>query len=163
MQRTLVKRNPALVRPPRHDPRPRRDQDYVRQLADDIQRRGLRHPPYVVARGGVEEVVTGEHRRLAMVLLGWPEGDFFLVGGDLSESDLAIERLQEADMHKGFSIVERASAYQVLLQQGMTQSEIAERLGKSETEISKAFKIRGDLAPDLQADLEAGKLPVSCA
>lgn len=163
MKRTLVKRNPALVRPPRHDPRPQRDPDYVRSLAEDIGRRGLRNPPYIVGRGEQEEVVTGEHRRQAMALLGWEAADFYLVEGDLTEADLAVERLQEADMHKGFTIVERAAAYQLLLQQGMTQAEIAERLGKSEADISKAFKIRGDLATDLQADLEAGKLPASCA
>lgn len=163
MKRTPVRRNPALVRPPRHDPRPKRDPEYVRQLAEDIARRGLRNPPYLVRRGDAEEVVTGEHRRQAMVLLGWPEGDFYLVEGDLSEADLAIERLQEAEMHKGFSVLEKAAVYQQLLQQGLSQAEIAERLGKSETDISKAFRIKGGLAPDLQADLEAARLPVSCA
>ena len=163
MQRTLVKRNPALIRPPRHDPRPRRDPDYVRSLAEDIGRRGLRNPPYLVRRGDAEEVVTGEHRRLALVLLGLPEADFYLVEADLTEADLAVERLQEAEMrNKGFSVLEKAAVYQQLLGLGLTRAEIADRLGRSEADVSKAFRIKGDLAPDLQADLEAGKLPVSC-
>jgi ParB-like chromosome segregation protein Spo0J len=163
MLRSVVKRNPALLRPPRNDPRPNRDPEYVRRLAEDIARRGLRHSPYIVQRGEVEEIVTGEHRRLAMVLLGWPEADFYLLDGDLSEADLTFERLLEAEVHSSFSWLQKAAVYQQLLQGGMTRAEIAERLGTCEPEISKAFRIKGNLAPDLQADLEAGKLPVSCA
>lgn len=163
IQRILVKRNPATVRSPKRDPRTKRSQDYIRELAADIGRRGLRNPPYIAKNGDFEEIVTGEHRRLAMVQLGWTEGDFFLIDGTLTEADLAIERLQEAEMHKGFSFLEKAAAFQTLLESGLSQAEIAERTGKTETEISKALKIKGNLAADLQEEVETAKLPVSCA
>lgn len=163
MKRQLVKRNPALVRPPRSDPRPKRDHEYVQALAADMAARGLRNPPYIVRRGGVEEIVTGEHRRLAGVLNGWTEMEFYLVDDELTDADLAIERLQEAEMHKGFSPLERAAVYQQLLQQGMTRTEIAERTGRDETAIAKDLRIKGNLAPELQADVESARLGISAA
>lgn len=162
-KRVLVKRNPALIRPPSNDPRPKRDPAYIRQLAENIQKRGLRNPPYIADRGEHEEIVVGEHRRLALVQLGWTEADFFLLDGELTEADLAIERWQEAQMHTGFSARERVAVYQTLIAQGLSRSQIADLLNTDESTISRDFRTKENLAPQLQADLEAAKLGVSVA
>lgn len=163
MARTVVNRNPALVLPPKDDPRPGRDPAYIRRLADDILARGLRHPPVIVTRDGGDEIVVGEHRRLALVLLRVPEAEFFQLDGEMTETDLAVERLLEAEMHTPLSPLQKGAIYQQLARDGLTHGQIAARLHTSEGEISKALRIRGHLAPDLQADVENGRLPVSSA
>lgn len=163
LKRVLVKRNPALIRPPSNDPRPKRDPRYIRELADNIHRKGLRNPPYIVQRGEHEEIVVGEHRRQATILLGWTEADFFLIEGHLSEADLAIERWQEAIMHTGFTSQERVAVYQTLIAQGLNRQQIADLLDTDVSTISRDFRTKGNLAPPLQADLESAKLGVSHA
>ena len=163
MSRIIVRRNPALVLPPRNDPRPGRAAAYIRRLADDILARGLRHPPAIIHREDGDEIVSGEHRRQALVLLRVPEAEFVLLDDDQTESDLAVEMLLEGEMHTPLTTLQKGAIYQQLTGDGLTLGQIAARLHTSEGEVKQALRIRGHLAPDLQTAVESGKLPVSSA
>ncbi len=158
--------DPAAVRPPNPDPRDgKRDPKHVRSLAKDMLTRGLRNPPYIRYDGGVPTIVTGEHRRLAMVHLGWTQADFYVLEGELTPSQAALEQLQEALLHTRFSPLQRLAAIRTVMEtESLTRGQFVEKygdlLGVDEAGLSKLFRV-DTICPHLRPRVESGELGVS--
>lgn len=80
-------------------PRESHTEDNIRQLAADIKRHGLLHPPVVTKD---KKLVAGMGRILAVKLLGWDEIEVRVIDGPRTVSDLRAitlcENLHRADL-----------------------------------------------------------------
>ncbi|GFN23101.1 ParB/RepB/Spo0J family partition protein [Thermanaeromonas sp. C210] len=125
----------------RHQPRDDFDQEKLEELAASIRQHGVIQPVVVRPRGdGLYELVAGERRWRACRLAGIKE--IPAVVRDLSEREMAevalIENLQREDLNP----LEEARAYQSLIvEHGLTQEEVAARVGKSRPVIANALRL----------------------
>ena len=71
-------------------------------------------------------------------------------GGDLSEVDSLVEQLVENDQREGLTTAELASAVDRLLEGGLTQADVAERLGRSRPNIAMLAAVK-DMPKELKA------------
>lgn len=127
--------------PNRYQPRTHFDDDHLFELAQSIRENGLIQPIIVRAlRNDTYEIVAGERRYRAMMLSGHIVVPTLVIDADdQSSAALAlIENIQREDL----SVVEEAHAYRDLLRiQGITQKELAKRMGKSQSAIANKIRL----------------------
>jgi ParB family chromosome partitioning protein len=145
----------ALVPNP-EQPRRHFDEEALAALADSIARHGLLQPLVVRPVAGGYEVIAGERRLRAAVRAGLTEVPVLVresAPGERLELAL-IENLQRENL----TPLEEAEAYRHLSEvYGMTQEEIAARVGKSRPAIANALRLL-TLPDAVKAQLEAGEL-----
>ena len=132
-------------------PRTTFDDESIAELAQSIKQVGLIQP-LVVRRVGFDEyeLVAGERRLRALCSLGMEKAPC-VVQSDVIEETSAmmalIENLQREDLH----FMEEAQCYQSLLSgYGLTQDELARRLGKSQSSIANKLRLL-KLSPRVKA------------
>ena len=135
-------------------PRKSFDDYALMELASSIRQHGLLQPITVRAAGGGYEIVMGERRYRARLMLGFTHIDAFILPTGEEESALLalIENLQRQDLH----YFEEAEAFAGLIAGGISQETLARRLGKSPSGIAnklRLLKLDGDLRQYL---MEAG-------
>ncbi len=138
---------------------PRRifDQEALAQLADSIGAHGVLQP-ILVREVALDRyrIVAGERRWRAAKLAGLSEVPVIIV--DMSEREAAevalIENIQREDLNP----MEEALGYDTLKKEyGLTQEEIAARVGKSRSAIANTMRLL-DLPESVRALVEAGTL-----
>ena len=134
------------IAPNPRQPRKSFDEYSLMELASSIRQHGLLQPITVRAAGGGYEIVMGERRYRACLMLGFTHIDAFILPAGEEESALLalIENLQRQDLH----YFEEAEAYAGIIAGGMTQEALARRLGKSPSGIAnklRLLKLDGDL------------------
>jgi ParB family chromosome partitioning protein len=145
-----------------HQPRRTFDQAPLQSLADSIKVTGLIQP--VVARAtddGAYELIAGERRWRAAKLAGLEMIPVLLRTVDpVMQAQMAlVENIQRQDLNP----IERAAAYKALLDNlGLTQGELADRLGEDRTVIGHHLRLL-DLAPPVQEKVVGGALSLSHA
>jgi ParB family chromosome partitioning protein len=145
-----------------HQPRRSFDEGSLQSLADSLKATGLIQP--VVARGtddGSYELIAGERRWRAAKLAGLATIPVILRAADpVMQAQMAlIENIQREDLNP----IERAAAYKALLDNlGLTQAELADRLGEDRTVIGHHLRLL-DLAPPVQEKVVRGQLSLSHA
>ena len=150
------------ITPNPHQPRRRFDEAALKELADSIKTTGLIQP--VVARGtpdGTYELIAGERRWRAAKLAGLATLPAIVRSVDpVMQAQMAlIENIQRQDLNP----VDRAVAYKSLLDNlGLTQSELARRLGEDRTAINHYLRLL-DLAPPVQEMVADGRLSLGHA
>ena len=138
-------------------PRTRFDQAALEELAASIKNYGVIQPILVTELGdGKYELIAGERRMRASMLAGL--STIPCIVKSFSESDRAeialIENLQREDLNP----VEEAKAYRALMDKsGMTQEELANKLGKSRPAIANSLRLL-TLNPNVLELVEAGRL-----
>jgi ParB family chromosome partitioning protein len=146
----------AVITSNPYQPRQTFDDETLQELASSIREHGVLQP--IVVRRGDEsyEVVAGE-RRLRAARLAGLERIPVIIRECTNEEALAlalIENLQREEI----SPLEAARAYRRLNREfGLTQDDIAERVGKSRSAIANALRLL-QLDPAVQARLEAGEI-----
>ncbi|MGB9663001.1 MAG: ParB/RepB/Spo0J family partition protein [Moorellaceae bacterium] len=141
----------------RHQPREEFDQEKLEELASSIRSHGVIQPVVVRPLGdGKYELVAGERRWRACRLAGLKVIPALV--RDLSEREVAevalIENLQREDLNP----IEEARAYYALVAEyGLTQEEVAARVGKSRPVIANALRLLQLPAP-VQEMLRKGEL-----
>ena len=145
------------IEPNPGQPRRHFDPDALQVLAASIRENGLLQP-VVVRRGegGVYQIIAGERRWRACRLAGLTEiPAVILEADDLQAAQLAlIENLQREDLNP----IEEAGGYQTLIDAfGLTQEEVAHRVGRSRPAVANALRLLA-LSDDLRAMVEAGTL-----
>ena len=127
------------IAPNPRQPRKRVDDYAMMELASSIRQHGLLQPITVRAAGGGYEIVMGERRYRACLMLGFTHIDAFILPAGEEESALLalIENLQRQDLH----YFEEAEAYAGLLANGFTQDALARRLGKSASGIANKLRL----------------------
>ena len=144
------------------------DKSKLEELAQSIKENGLMEPIIVVPRGERYMIIAGERRWRACKLAGLEDVPVrILEADDQTVAELSLlENLQREDL----SIVEEAQAYQGLVEMGLTQEEIARKMGIKQawrvqerlnllklTEQFQDYAIKGILTPS-QAQ-EMSRLP----
>ena len=103
----------------------------LQELAQSIRESGLMEPIVVVKRGKRYMIIAGERRWRASILAGLKTIPARIVQADdqkVAELSL-LENLQREDLN----ILEEAKAYQGLIDMGLTQEEIARKMGIGQT------------------------------
>ena len=137
----LVGGNVASIHPNPYQPRATFDEESIAELAQSIQQVGLLQPLLVRKVDDGYELVAGERRLRAVTSLGM-EKVACIVQQDIEDESSAmmalIENLQREDLH----YLEEAQCYQKLLETyGLTQEELANRLGKSQSSIANKLRL----------------------
>lgn len=145
---------------PRAD-QPRKDfsAEALTQLADSIAAHGVLQPILVresAPGSGFYEIIAGERRWRAAKMAGLIEVPVIVLDSDdLKAAEIAlIENVQRADLNP----VEEAFGYHRLIEQfGLTQEQVASRVGKSRSAVTNALRLL-DLPKDALALLRAGEI-----
>ena len=131
----------SQVEPGLNQPRKRFEPEALADLADSIRTHGIIQP-LTVRRlsSGYYQIIAGERRWRAAKAAGLDEVPAVIIEADdrkVMELGL-IENLQREDLNP----VEEAKGYQVLIQEhGLTQEEVAQRMGKSRPAITNALRL----------------------
>ena len=147
----------SQVEPGLNQPRKNFDDEALEDLADSIREHGIIQP-LTVRRlsSGYYQIIAGERRWRAAKKAGFREVPAVIIEADdrkVMEIGL-IENLQREDLNP----MEEAEGYQVLLTDfGMTQEEVARRMGKSRPAITNALRLTA-LPPEVRELLVAGQL-----
>ncbi|MBE5784916.1 MAG: nucleoid occlusion protein [Clostridiales bacterium] len=132
----------SAIRPNPYQPRTTFDEESIAELAQSIRQVGLIQPLVVrKAPDGQYELVAGERRLRAVKSLGM-EKVTCIVEQSMEEESSAmvalIENLQREDLH----YMEEAQSYNTLLSTyHLTQEELAQRLGKSQSSIANKLRL----------------------
>lgn len=148
------------IEPKADQPRKYFDEEALEQLAESIKQHGLIQP--IVVResgGGFYQIVAGERRWRASKLAGLTEVPVIIIEADaMKAAELAIiENIQREDLNP----YEEAQAYKSLMDSyGLTQDEVATRVGKSRSAVANTMRLL-DLPEEVlelvkAADISAG-------
>jgi ParB family chromosome partitioning protein len=145
------------IRPNRSQPRQDFDRENLEELARSMKRQGVLQPIVVrPAPEGTFELVAGERRWRAAQLAQLDKVPAIVREVDDERMlELAlIENLQREDLNA----IEAALAFQTLIDDlGLTQQEIAERVGKQRTTIANALRLL-NLPTAIQEAVRSAKL-----
>ncbi|HVI39792.1 MAG TPA: ParB/RepB/Spo0J family partition protein [Anaerovoracaceae bacterium] len=111
------------------------------ELSDSIKEFGIIQP-IIVKRDskGLYLVIAGERRLRAAVLAGLKKIPAII--RDADEKDSALLALVENVQRENLNYIEEAAAYKRLMEEyGLTQTEIAKRVGKQQSTISNKIRI----------------------
>ncbi len=147
----------SQVQPGLNQPRKQFDQDALDALAQSIREHGIIQP-LTVRRlsSGYYQIIAGERRWRAAKLAGLTEVPALIIDADdRTVMELAlIENLQREDLNP----IEEAMGYRTLVQEyGLTQEEVAKRMGKSRPAVTNAMRLLTLSAP-IQKKLREGAL-----
>lgn len=142
---------------------PRRsfDEAKIEELAASVRDQGIIQPLLVRRAGAGYELIAGERRWRAAMKAGLKEIPVVVREAGNSEAlELAlIENLQREDLNP----IEEAAAYRRLQEEfGLTQEEIALRVGKSRPAVANSMRILL-LPKEVQQEVARGKLPAGQA
>ena len=130
------------IRPNPHQPRSYFDENALGELAASIKEHGVIQPLIVSAESdGTFVLIAGERRWRASKLAGLKALPVVVKNEVSAEAMLAmalIENIQRADLNA----LEEASAYRQLMDEfGLTQAEVAERVGKGRPTVANMVRL----------------------
>ena len=129
------------IEPNRDQPRKVFSEEALNELADSIREHGVLQPLLVrpLSTGGYQ-LVAGERRWRASRMAGLREVPVVIRDMDEEQAmEIAlIENLQREDLNA----IEEASGYKLLMERyGMTQEQVAKRVGKSRPAVANALRL----------------------
>ena len=123
-----------------YQPRLEFNEESLFDLAQSIRENGLIQPISVREAKGHYEIVAGERRFRAMQLLGMTEVSAYVMDAD--EMQMAELALVENVQRENLSAIEEAKAYlQIMKITGCTQSQLAMKMGKSQSSIANKIRL----------------------
>lgn len=146
------------IEPNRDQPRKVFSEEALNELADSIREHGVLQPLLVrpLSTGGYQ-LVAGERRWRASRMAGLREVPVVIRDMDEEQAmEIAlIENLQREDLNA----IEEASGYKLLMERyGMTQEQVAKRVGKSRPAVANALRLL-NLPPRVMEMVEEGEVP----
>ena len=142
-------------------PRKRFEEEKLEELAASIRLHGVMEPILVRREAGRYRILAGERRWRAAQRAGLKEIPALLrEATDQQAFEIAlVENLQRADLNA----IEEAEAYEVLLvEHGLTQEEIAARVGKERSTVANALRLL-KLPDDVREAVRDGRLDMGHA
>lgn len=147
----------AKVESYRKQPRKHFDEDGLQDLAESIRTHGIIQPLTVrKLSSGYYQIIAGERRWRAARLAGLQEVPVTIIEADDRKAmELAmIENLQREDLNPA----EEARGFQMLMEEyGLTQDQVAERMGKSRPAIANTLRLLS-LCPEVLQMVEEDAL-----
>lgn len=128
------------ILPNRFQPRKYFDEEEILQLAESIKEHGVINPVIVRRLGDKYELVAGERRYKANILAGNDDIPAIIMDvNDKESSEIAVvENIQRKDLNP----VEEAISYKRSLDIGyMTQEQLAQKMGKSQSYIANKIRL----------------------
>jgi ParB family chromosome partitioning protein len=154
--------SPDSVYPNPHQPRQSMDEAKVAELAASIKSTGLIQPIVVRKTGDeVYQLIAGERRLRAAKLAGLTAIPAILrEASSYEQAQMAlVENIQREDLNP----IERASSYRALMDQlGLTQAELANRLGEDRSSIANHLRLL-ELNENVRELVRVGKLSLGHA
>ena len=145
-----------LIRPGEQQPRNTFDEAKLQELAQSIRATGIIQPLLVRRRGGLFELVAGERRWRAAQMAGLTRVPAIV--RDIPDENLLELALIENIQRQELNAIEEANAYRRLIESlGLTQEEVAQRVGRDRTFITNYLRIL-KLPNEIQSLLEQEKL-----
>jgi ParB family transcriptional regulator, chromosome partitioning protein len=144
-----IERNPR-------QPRSSFAEDGLDQLADSIRSHGVLQPIVVTETLAGYQLVAGERRVRAARLAGLDRVPAVIrPSADRDKLELSlVENLQRADLNA----IEEASAFQQLVDEfGLTQDEVAARVGRARSTVANTLRLL-DLEPPVREAIAAGRI-----
>ena len=145
-----------LVRQSPFQPRTVFNENSLRELAESIKAHGIIQPLVCRRKDGFFELIGGERRFRAAGLLGLKTVPVIVVDAiDRDAAELAlVENLQREDLN----VIEEAEGYKALADEfKLTQSDIAERVGKARASVANALRLL-ELPDEVKQMLGAGMI-----
>lgn len=150
-----------LITPGEQQPRTSFDEGKLQELAQSIRVSGIIQPLLVRRRGGRFELVAGERRWRAAQLAGLSRVPAIV--REIADENLLELALIENIQRQELNAIEEANAYKRLIESlGLTQEEVASRVGRDRTFITNYLRIL-KLPTEIQALLEQEKLTLGHA
>lgn len=116
------------------------DDDSLRELSESIRCYGILNPLTVRARNGTFELIAGERRLRAAKLAGLREVPCIII--DVTMEDAGLISMVENLQRKDLNFVEEAMGInQLMLMFGMSESEAAKRIGKSQSAVANKLRL----------------------
>ncbi len=141
----------------KHQPRTHFDDKLLEELATSIKEHGIVQP--IVVRkitDNMYEIIAGERRFRAAQLINLDEVPVIIK--EYSESQTAAIALIENIQRDDLSVIEEAAAYKKLIvMHGLTQEELAEKLGKSQSTLANKMRLL-QLAPEVLEKLKTKEI-----
>lgn len=121
-------------------PRREFDEDKLKELADSIKEHGLIQPILVKPEGSKYHIIAGERRFRASKLAGFDR--ISCIVRNCSEQEMTEKALIENIQRDDLSPVEEGLAYSHLINEyGLTQEQVAKRVGKGRTTVANLLRI----------------------
>ena len=136
------------ILPNRFQPRKYFDEEDILQLSESIKEHGVINPIIVRKLGDKYELVAGERRYKANILAGNDNIPAIIMDvNDKESSEIAVvENIQRRDLNA----IEEAISYKRILDIGyMTQEQLAQKMGKSQSAIANKIRLL-KLSDDVQ-------------
>ena len=145
-----------LITPGEQQPRTSFDEAKLQELAQSIRVSGIIQPLLVRRRGGRFELVAGERRWRAAQLAGLSRVPAIV--REIADENLLELALIENIQRQELNAIEEANAYKRLIESlGLTQEEVASRVGRDRTFITNYLRIL-KLPTEIQSLLEQEKI-----
>jgi len=127
--------------PSRYQPRLKFKEETLQELSTSIKNNGLIQPIAVRAiENGKYEIITGERRYRACCMAEFKTVPCYVLSP--TEEQAAAMALIENIQREDLSAVEEARSYtQIMAQTNMTQGELAEKVGKSQSAIANKIRL----------------------
>ena len=152
----------ALIEPRQDQPRKQFDEAQLSELASSISEHGVIQPITVrEIDGGYYQIIAGERRWRAARMAGLDEIPVRVIEADDKTAMIyaMVENLQREDLNP----IEEAKGYKTLIESyGMTQTELADTVGKSRPVITNSLRLL-TLPAEVVELAEKGKLSLSQA
>ncbi len=149
------------IRPNRNQPRKQFAQEKLDELAASIREKGIIQPLVVTKKDDHYEIIAGERRWRASQKAGLRELPVVIreVSEDAVMELALIENIQREDLNA----IEEAQAYKSLVEHfGISQEEVAKRVGKNRTTVTNALRLLR-LPEEIQADVIEDRLSMGHA
>ncbi|MBI3573031.1 MAG: ParB/RepB/Spo0J family partition protein [Candidatus Kerfeldbacteria bacterium] len=151
----------SLIVPNPHQPRHRIQDEDLEDLVSSIRQHGILQPLIVTKVGNGYQLIAGERRFRSAIKLGLATVPAIVrETKELEQLEIAIvENVQREDLNP----IEEATAYQQLAEEfGLTQEDIARKVGKRRTTVANALRLL-TLPLEMQQALRRGNLSASHA
>ena len=144
------------ILPNRFQPRIKFDEVAINDLSASIKEHGVIQPLVVRKIGDKFEIIAGERRYKASVMAGLETVPAIVT--DLNDKDSAEVALIENVQRQNLTPIEEAVSYKKILDMGyLTQEQLADKLGKSQSSIANKLRLL-NLDDDVQEALLNGQI-----
>jgi ParB family chromosome partitioning protein len=139
------------IRPTPNQPRKQFAPEKLEELAASIKEKGIIQPLVVTQKDGYYEIIAGERRWRASQKAGLRE--LPVVIREASEDAIMELALIENIQREDLNAIEEAQAYKALVEHfGISQDEVAKRVGKNRTTVTNALRLLR-LPDEIQQDV----------
>lgn len=146
-----------------YDVRESHDKEHVKEIEDSLAEDGQWNPIIVrPSENGHYELIAGHTRLKAAENLGWDELEATVRNVDDTEAEQLALKTNLA--RRGMSKLEEGKVVNRLMSEhNLTQSSVAEKLGKSTSWVSDRVKVALNLRPEVKGLVEEGDLSYTLA